>query len=95
MDSILENGFLREQPILVDKNYRIILDGHHRARCLRFLGMENIPAKEVDYFSAEVNVKARRQGIKVSKEKVLETALKGELFPHKSTKHFFKGGKQE
>lgn len=88
-ESIRENGVL--QPILVDATTKVILDGHHRFNAAKRLGMQDIPALLVDY-EDEVEVFARRPDVPVSKQLVVETALRGELFPPKTTRHALKQG---
>lgn len=78
-------------PIIVDKKTGVIIDGHHRAKALRILGMRKAPVVEVDYLSDEVTLTVRPesplQGL--TKEDVLAKGLSDEVFPHKTTKHYF------
>ena len=43
-------------PVCVDEEYRIILDGHHRAEALKRIGCRRVPAYLFSYPSEEVSV---------------------------------------
>lgn len=88
------DGGLRE-PIIVDQNTLVILDGHHRYEACKRLGFEKIPCVMVDYHSESVEVLPRRADIKVSKAEVIRRGLSGELYPPKTTKHIFHGLKAD
>ena len=77
-------------PVIVDRKTKIILDGHHRVESLKQLGCQLIPAMMVDYFSDQVRVFSRRKNIKISKKTVVARALKKQIFPQKTTKHLIK-----
>ena len=74
-------------PVIVDKNTKVILDGHHRAAGLKKLGYRLIPAMAVDYYSGQVRVFSRRENIKISKQAVITRILAHRLFPQKTTRH--------
>ncbi len=78
------------KPIIVDKKSNVILDGHHRVFALKKLGCHKIPALALNYQSRRIDVKSRRKAYRVSKKIVLDRALKQNLFPYKTTKHFLK-----
>ena len=46
LDSMKRNGFLREYPILIDEDMRLI-DGLHRLSCAVLLGIREVPARIV------------------------------------------------
>ncbi len=75
----------RVMPILVEKNYNIILDGHHRKEALKRLGFKKIPCLRADY--AHVQLDSWRSSLSLTKEDVIRRALKGERFPPKTTRH--------
>jgi ParB-like chromosome segregation protein Spo0J len=85
-EEIRREGKLRH-PILVDRTFHVILDGHHRFRAYKELGFEKIPCVLVDYQSEIVSVRPRRPEFVVSKEEVIRRALRGELYPPKTTQH--------
>ncbi|MCF7835657.1 MAG: ParB N-terminal domain-containing protein [Candidatus Marinimicrobia bacterium] len=82
-------------PIIVDKKTFVILDGHHRFNILKTLKFKFIPVYLVDYFHKNIEVAPRREEYLVTKEKVVDRALKGSLYPYKTTKHIIKGLKKE
>ena len=84
---ILNDGYLIN-PIIVDRESLVILDGHHRAEVLKLLGYRNIQAYIVDYFDKGIRVVQRRPEIPISKEIIIKKALAGEVFPCKTSKHF-------
>ena len=79
-----------KEPIIVDEETKVILDGHHRAKAFSLLGLEEIPCKLVDYSSDDITVEPNRNG-NVSKEEVIEKGLSEELFPPKTSKHKLSG----
>ncbi|MBI3659798.1 ParB N-terminal domain-containing protein [Candidatus Acetothermia bacterium] len=76
-------------PIIVDSRSYVILDGHHRFKAYKELGLKLIPCVLVDYFSEHVQLFSRRSDIPVSKEEVINRALRGDLYPPKTTRHVF------
>ena len=85
-EKIREKGYLIN-PIIIDQDNFVILDGHHRAKALKLLGYKNIPAYAVDYFDKDIKVFQRRPEIPISKEIIIKKALAGEVFPCKTSKH--------
>jgi len=76
-------------PILVDEKDFIILDGHHRTEAFKRMGLKKILARMVDYDSDEIQVFSRRSDIPITKEIVRAKVRKGEVFPHKTTRHVY------
>jgi len=74
-------------PVIVDKHTYVILDGHHRYEAFLKLGLKEIPCLLVDYFSDAIALQSRRQGVSVTKDEVIQRALRGLLFPPKTTQH--------
>jgi len=55
---LLRDGYQRD-PITIDANYKVILDGHHRVKILKTLGCFKIATHYVDYLNdANIRVKA-------------------------------------
>jgi len=75
-------------PILVEKNYMLILDGHHRCAAAKKLGLTSVPALLVDY--DEVRLDFWRTEISLTKVEIVENALRGLLLPCKTTRHTLK-----
>jgi hypothetical protein len=85
-NEILGDGILK-MPIAVDKKTYIILDGHHRLHALKRIGCKRIPVILFDYQSPEIEVIPHREGERVTKEMVIQTALEGRRMPPKTSKH--------
>jgi len=75
-----------KEPIIVDEETKVILDGHHRVKAFEILGLREIPCRLVDYSSEEITVEPHQNG-NVSKKEVIEKGLSDELFPPKTSKH--------
>jgi ParB-like chromosome segregation protein Spo0J len=90
----IESDGILKKPIVVDINTNVVLDGHHRIGALQALGCSKIPAVFVDYQSPKIGVKTSENGEEFPKHKVIETALKGELLPPKSTWHYVTSSKE-
>ena len=75
-----------KEPIIVDEETKVILDGHHRAKAFSLLGLKEIPCRFVDYGSEDITVEPHQNG-DVTKEEVIEKGLSEELFPPKTSKH--------
>ena len=88
-NEILSDGILK-MPIAVDRDTYIILDGHHRLHALKRIGCKKIPVILVDYQSAEVEVIPWREGEKVTKEMIIDTALTGKRMAPKTSKHMIR-----
>ena len=85
-NQIMSDGILK-MPIAVDKKTYVILDGHHRLQALKRIGCTKIPVVLVDYQSSKIKVLAQREGEKVTKEMVINTALAGKKMPPKTSRH--------
>ncbi len=76
------------EPIIVEKDHLVILDGHHRVTALKQMGYRRIPAYLVDYFKQNVRVNSRRSNYRVSKDLVISRAVSGQPYPSKTSRHF-------
>jgi hypothetical protein len=83
---IERDGFLKN-PIIVDKNTNIILDGHHRFNSLKLLNCTKILAFFVDYSSPGIKVRNWREGEKVMKNDVIKAGLTGRKLSSKTSRH--------
>jgi len=81
-----------KKPIVVDRNTKIIIDGHFRFNSLKQLGCSKIPAFLIDYNSPEILVRAWRENEKITKENVLSSGLNGIKLPPKTSKNMIKIG---
>ncbi len=85
---IKKDGILK-RPIIVDKNSKIILDGHFRYNTLKKLGYTKIPAYFVDYRSPDIVVRSWKERELVTKEDVIKSGITGKKLPPKTSKHMF------
>ena len=85
-NEIQSDGILK-MPIAVDKKTYIILDGHHRLHALKKIGCKRIPVILFDYQSPEIEVIPWREGEKITKEMIIQTALAGGRMSPKTSKH--------
>lgn len=88
--SEIEETGVVDYPILVDNQYHVILDGHHRHRALINHGVDRVPVVAVDYDEDSlVKLEARKNCPleELTKQDVLRKGLSQEVFPPKSTRH--------
>jgi len=91
---IQKDGILK-RPIVVDKNTKIILDGHFRFNVLKQLGYPRIPVFFVDYNSSDILVTTWRDDEIITKEDVIKAGLTGKKFPPKTSKHMMNSSKNK
>ncbi|MFH0815554.1 MAG: ParB N-terminal domain-containing protein [Methanobacteriota archaeon] len=79
-------------PIVADREYLVILNGHHRFNALKKLGCKRVPVYLVDYFSTSVTLDLwpASSVCKLSKRDVIKMGLGRGVFPAKTTRHRFK-----
>lgn len=85
------SGVLRK-PVVVERENYVLLDGHHRLEAFKRLGVGAIPAVLVDYWDPRIVVKSWSDGKVFEKREVVERAIRGDLFPPKTTRHVFVEG---
>merc|ERR1712054_748310 len=73
--------------IILCSKHQVVIDGHHRLELFRQVGMSIVPAVFVNYEHEDVLVNAPGAESPISKETVINSAIKGELLPPKSTQH--------
>jgi len=90
VDQIRSDGLVR-RPILVESRHSVILDGHHRYEALKRLGCRRIPVYVVDYEDPGIGLTTWPEATvrTVTKAEVIDHALRGDLFPPKTTRHLF------
>lgn len=76
---------LRE-PVIIDENTKVILDGHHRVKAFKILGIRTIPCRLVNYRSEKIKLRPNKNE-EISKDQVIEKGLSNEVFPPKTTNH--------
>lgn len=82
-----ENVWTR--PLCVERNHLLVLDGMHRLHAAREMGLAVVPCALFDY--DEVEVWSLRDNHVVTRERVVEQALSGDIYPYKTAKHRFPG----
>jgi len=73
--------------IIVDSQYQVVIDGHHRLEMFREAGMTIVPVVSVNYEHEDILVNPVGIRPEMSKEMVIGTALKGKTLAPKSTQH--------
>ena len=98
---ILKDGIV-QTPIIADNKYGIVLDGSHRYIFFLMNGFKEVPVKFVDYEDEHIRVGSLlihrhliNEKIQISKKEVVRRGIKGELFPPRTTRHFFPFRKNE
>jgi len=76
-------------PIIVDQEYHIILDGHHRYEAACRMGLSYIPCAVIDYDNERIAVDAWREGEIIDRHAVRNAALSGQLMPIHTSRHKF------
>lgn len=75
------------QPLKVEKNHYLVLDGQHRLEVAKLLNLKRIPCQLFDY--NDVKLWSLRKNHPVSRELVIENSLSGNIYPYKTVKHSF------
>ncbi|GEO99312.1 ParB N-terminal domain-containing protein [Methylobacterium haplocladii] len=81
------------QPICLERTTFAILDGHHRHAAAIQLGLGRVPVRILAY--DDVALTSWRAEIRPTREDVLRRARAGELYPPKTTRHFFEAKASE
>jgi len=82
------NGYV--EPIVVDKETFIILDGHHRYTILKLMKFKNIPVHLINYQDRGVKVSSWKKNENITKDEVITMGMSRNLFPPKTSKHLFR-----
>ena len=75
------------KPLVIEKNFNLILDGHHRFEVSKLLDLDLLPCIKVDY--NDVELWSLRDELLVTREIVIKKALEGDIYPCKTVKHDF------
>ncbi len=89
MKEKMVNSCIWQSPICIEKNYYLILDGHHRYNVAKILGFKYIPCESFDYKDKDVLVWSLRDEYLVTKKLVKNRSLNGDIYPYKTAKHKF------
>lgn len=89
---MLRNDGVFKYPILVDEDYLIVLDGHHRVEALRRMGYTKIPVYLVDYWdeAIEVTTWPEAEVENISKDMIIDMGRSENVFPPKTSRHIVK-----
>ena len=82
-------------PVIIDRETKIIMDGHHRVRAAKQIGLELIPCYIAEYSDKNVNVSYWRTGKTLDISIIYKAVEKGILLPKKTTKHILEYDLQE
>ena len=83
----MEASGLWTAPLLIEREHRIILDGHHRWEAAKRLGLRTVPAVLIAYDDPRLSLTAWRLGERWLRRDVIARALSGHLCPIKTTRH--------
>ncbi|WP_455370091.1 hypothetical protein [[Eubacterium] cellulosolvens] len=76
---LMKDGIQRE-PIIIEGDHLIVLDGHHRIKALKDLGYSKVVAHKINYNDSNLILKTWHPAIKGSK-KDLQTILHNQIAP--------------
>jgi len=86
MEELIEDGFQRD-PIIVDKESGVVLDGHHRRNILKTLGYSKIASYQVRYMEDDgIRVKTWYPIVVDSKRRLIQTIKDRQIELMPSTK---------
>lgn len=85
-DNIIKNQRWKI-PIRIERNFNLVLDGHHSLELARQMDLNYIPAICFDY--DEINIWSLREDRCIEKDEVVSNALKNNIYPYKTIKHKF------
>lgn len=73
-------------PLIVEKKYFCVLDGHHRLQVAKKLKLKRVPAILVDY--NDIDVWSLRKEYKINQNAVYKKVINNnEIYPYKTVKH--------
>lgn len=86
----LTNVRLLRQPLIVEKDDLILLDGHHRMNALmNYLGAIYAPCVLIGYNDPRLSIGSWRENDLVTRERVRDAAWRQRLLPRKTSRHAF------
>lgn len=83
---IAEEGRWR-QPILVERDQSVIMDGHHRHFCAIALDLSFVPCVILSYDDPNLEVTYWRDGTPVDVGRIIKAGVSGDLMRLKTTRH--------
>ena len=76
-------------PLPIDEASGVVMDGNHRLRAARQLGLRRLPCIALSYGDPRVSVACWTTGLPFDPRQVFATLARGALLPPKSTRHRF------
>ncbi|CAK9046410.1 unnamed protein product [Durusdinium trenchii] len=73
--------------IIIDSQYDVVIDGHHRLELFKAAGLTIIPAVSVNYEHPDILVNPPGMRPDVCKEQVIGSAVRGQTMEPKTTQH--------
>jgi len=102
LTNIICGDGVMKHPLIAENKYGIILDGSHRYIFLLHESFKFAPVIYVDYNSPHIRVGTHLMHrhvingpVNISKEEVVRRGITGNLFPPRTTRHFFPFRKYE
>jgi len=99
---IINQDRVMKLPLIVEEEHNIVLDGSHRHVFIAMEGFKYAPVRYVDYNDPHIRVGTHLMHrhliagpVNISKEEVMRRGLTGDLFPPRTTRHFFPFRKTE
>jgi hypothetical protein len=96
LSNIIMNSGVIESPLIADEKTGIILDGSHRYIFFRKYGYKEAVVKFINYYDENIRVGTHLMhrhiidgSTNISKKEVIKRGLSGDLFPPRTTRHFF------
>jgi choline kinase len=96
LNKLLLNDKIVKSPLLADRKTGIVLDGSHRYIFFLMHGYQTVPVHFVNYDNENIRVGTQllhrhliNELVNISKEEVRKRGLTGNLFPARTTRHFF------
>lgn len=84
----IEHDGVWTQPVVIEEEHMLILDGHHRYQVALGMGLKRIPVVALSY--DDIELWSLRPECSVSREEVIARAISGDIYPKKTVKHDFK-----
>lgn len=102
IQTMIEKEGIVRKPLIVDREYGVVLDGSHRYAYLMKEGYRKAPVIFVDYEDESIFVGnhlrhrfVKDENFTISKAEVRERALHEKLYPPRTTRHFFPFRKED
>jgi len=76
-------------PIVIEKATGVVMDGNHRLRAGRMLGLTHLPCIQLEYGDPRVSVQHWHTGSPFQIEAIFHAINQDRVLPYKSTRHSF------